>query len=43
MEEIIVWSRSQNLDDLVLHASEHGRSLYEQFGFVLTEEMRLAS
>jgi GNAT superfamily N-acetyltransferase len=42
MEQIISWSRSQNLDDLVLHASEHGRALYEQLGFTLTEEMRLA-
>ena len=40
MEEIIVWSRRQNLDDLVLHASEHGRALYEQLGFILTNEMR---
>jgi GNAT superfamily N-acetyltransferase len=43
MEEIIAWSHGQNLDDLVLHASEHGRGLYEQLGFVPTEEMRLAS
>jgi len=42
MEQIISWSRSQNLDDLVLHASEHARALYEQLGFTLTEEMRLA-
>jgi hypothetical protein len=42
MEKIIAWSREQNLDDLVLHASEHGRALYEQLGFRLTEEMRLA-
>ena len=42
MEQIISWSCSQNLDDLVLHASEHARALYEQLGFNLTEEMRLA-
>jgi GNAT superfamily N-acetyltransferase len=41
MKEIIVWSREQNLDDLVLHASDEGRTLYEQLGFVLTNEMRL--
>ena len=42
MEQMISWSRGQNLDDLVLHASEHGRALYEQLGFILTKEMRLA-
>lgn len=41
MRHIIDWSRQQNLDDLVLHASEHGRRLYEKLGFVLTNEMRL--
>jgi GNAT superfamily N-acetyltransferase len=41
MKEIIAWSREQSLDDLVLHASEDGRALYEQLGFVLTNEMRL--
>jgi GNAT superfamily N-acetyltransferase len=41
MKEIIAWSREQSLDDLVLHASDRGRALYEQLGFVLTNEMRL--
>jgi GNAT superfamily N-acetyltransferase len=41
MKEIIAWSREQTLDDLVLHASDGGRRLYEQLGFVLTNEMRL--
>jgi len=41
MKEIIAWCREQNLDDLVLHASNDGRALYEQLGFVLTNEMRL--
>ena len=41
MTEIIAWSRAQNIDDLILHASDHGRALYEQLGFVLTKEMRL--
>lgn len=41
MKNIIAWSRDQELDDLVLHASEHGRALYEQMGFVATSEMRL--
>ncbi|PYL01509.1 MAG: N-acetyltransferase [Verrucomicrobia bacterium] len=41
MENIIAWSRQQSLDDLVLHASDDGRALYEQLGFVPTGEMRL--
>ena len=41
MQEIISWSREESLDDLVLHASDDGRALYEQLGFVLTNEMRL--
>lgn len=41
MKNIIAWSREQSLDDLVLHASEHGHALYQQLGFVLTNEMRL--
>jgi GNAT superfamily N-acetyltransferase len=41
MKKIIAWSREQSLDDLVLHASDDGRRLYEQLGFVLTNEMRL--
>ena len=43
MEKIIAWSREQSLDELVLHASEHGRALYERLGFRPTEEMRLTS
>ena len=41
MKEIITWSRDQSIDDLVLHASAEGRTLYQQLGFVRTEEMRL--
>ena len=41
MKKIIAWSREQSLDDVVLHASDDGRTLYEQLGFVLTNEMRL--
>jgi GNAT superfamily N-acetyltransferase len=40
MKKIIAWSREQSLDELVLHASDDGRGLYEQLGFVLTNEMR---
>ena len=43
MNSIIAWSREQDLDDLVLHASDDGRALYEHLGFMQTEEMRLSS
>jgi GNAT superfamily N-acetyltransferase len=41
LAHIIDWSRHQHLEDLVLHASEDGHPLYQQLGFVLTNEMRL--
>jgi len=41
MNTIIAWSCKQNLDGLVLHASDDGRALYEQLGFISTTEMRL--
>jgi GNAT superfamily N-acetyltransferase len=40
MNEIIGWARHERLDRLVLHASDEGRALYEQLGFVLNNEMR---
>jgi GNAT superfamily N-acetyltransferase len=40
LKEIIKWSDTKNLDRLVLHASEEGRSLYEKLGFVSNNEMR---
>jgi GNAT superfamily N-acetyltransferase len=42
LQRIVNWSREQQLDRLVLHASDAGRPLYEQLGFVATHEMRLA-
>lgn len=41
MQRIIEWAQVEQLDSLVLHASEAGRSLYERLGFVRTNEMRL--
>jgi RimJ/RimL family protein N-acetyltransferase len=40
MEEILRWARKEKLDRLVLHASDHARSLYERMGFIATNEMR---
>jgi hypothetical protein len=42
LQRIIDWARAEQLDRLVLHASEAGRSLYERLGFVGTNEMRWA-
>jgi GNAT superfamily N-acetyltransferase len=40
MEEILSWAGRERLDRLVLHASDEARALYEQMGFVATNEMR---
>lgn len=40
-EEVIAWCRAREIRSVVLHASEDGRALYEQLGFVRTNEMRL--
>ncbi|MGC8618238.1 MAG: GNAT family N-acetyltransferase [Thermoplasmata archaeon] len=37
----IRWSRQNNFDRISLHASKEGFPLYEKFGFVQTNEMRL--
>jgi GNAT superfamily N-acetyltransferase len=42
MEEILRWARTERLDQLVLHASDEARRLYENMGFVATSEMRYA-
>ena len=39
-DEIVRWAREEKLDQLVLHASEQARSLYERMGFTVTNEMR---
>ena len=43
LNTIIAWSREQNLDGLVLHASDDARALYEQLGFIPTTEMSLGA
>ena len=42
LQRIVDWARAEQIDRLVLHASEAGRSLYQQLGFVGTNEMRFA-
>jgi GNAT superfamily N-acetyltransferase len=41
IKEIIIWSKNEQIDRLVLHASDEGRSIYERLGFVASNEMRL--
>ena len=43
IQEIIIWSRDEKLDRLILHASDQGRSVYEKLGFVASNEMRFVS
>jgi GNAT superfamily N-acetyltransferase len=40
IKEIIAWSRNEQIDRLVLHASDEGRSIYERLGFTESNEMR---
>lgn len=42
LQRIVDWARDEQIDRLILHASEAGRSLYERLGFVGTNEMRFA-
>jgi GNAT superfamily N-acetyltransferase len=39
LEEIINWSRNEQLDRLILHASDDGRTVYERLGFIESNEM----
>jgi GNAT superfamily N-acetyltransferase len=42
METLIDWCRHNGFQSVALHASEHGRGLYENLGFRSTNEMRLS-
>ena len=41
IKRIIDWTREQRIGSVVLHASDDGRAVYQQLGFVQTNEMRL--
>ena len=41
MERMIAWCGEQGFKSVALHASDQGRTLYEQLGFKPTNEMRL--
>jgi len=40
MRHTIGWCKENGVETIVLHASDEGRPLYEQLGFVATNEMR---
>jgi GNAT superfamily N-acetyltransferase len=40
LKEISTWSKNEQIDRLVLHASDEGRSIYERLGFTESNEMR---
>lgn len=42
MQHVLAWAREHGVGGIVLHASAEGRPLYEQLGFVATNEMRYA-
>ena len=41
LDSAIGWCRANGYDELVLHSSDQGRSLYLKYGFSETSEMRL--
>ncbi|HVO25999.1 MAG TPA: GNAT family N-acetyltransferase [Candidatus Margulisiibacteriota bacterium] len=40
VQHVLSWARARGLRQISLHASDAGRPLYEQLGFVPTNEMR---
>jgi GNAT superfamily N-acetyltransferase len=43
VQEIMIWSKNEQLDRLILQASNEGRSIYERLGFVASNEMRFVN
>ena len=41
VNQAVRWSRAHGHERVVLHASDYGKHLYEEFGFEQTREMRL--
>lgn len=41
MQAALAWCRDNQVDTIILHASDDGRTLYESLGFTPTNEMRL--
>jgi GNAT superfamily N-acetyltransferase len=42
LRALLAWTSAEDLPHIFLHASDDGRHLYEQLGFVPTNEMRYA-
>jgi len=42
VEAILAWGRANGVTRFTLHASTYGRPLYELYGFIPTNEMRLS-
>lgn len=42
IKTIIDWTCEEEIESVVLHASEEGRAVYERMGFIATTEMRLS-
>jgi len=40
IKRIMDWTREKGIESVVLHASDDGRAVYEQLGFIATTEMR---
>lgn len=43
IKEILSWSKSEQIDRLILHSSNEGRSIYKKLGFVASNEMRFVN
>jgi GNAT superfamily N-acetyltransferase len=43
MQQLLNWTTDNRVQSVVLHAAPEARGLYEQLGFVATNEMRFAS
>ncbi len=42
MRALLAWCEREGITNVILHASDEGRGLYEKLGFVPTNEMRYA-
>jgi GNAT superfamily N-acetyltransferase len=43
MAHVLAWTRDEGITSVVLHASDAGRRLYEDLGFIATNEMQYSA
>jgi GNAT superfamily N-acetyltransferase len=43
MRHVLAWTRDEGITSVVLHASDEGRRLYEDLGFVATNELQYST